>query len=151
MINDTIFIYDLFSDQIINRISFEIEGFENKENIQTKKYRYSFTPDMTKIFGRIEYRYQKPVVENYKLYYSKYYFYVYDVIQRRVIYYEKCHESYTDEQGRIFMTGFYLDSYRSSPDSKYIILNGRDLGDGYYDESENETKMLNIQNLQFID
>ena len=36
MINDTIFVYDLFSDQIIDRISFDIEGFENKDNIQTK-------------------------------------------------------------------------------------------------------------------
>jgi len=145
MINDTIFVYDLFSDQIINRISFDIEGFDNKENIQTKKYRYSFTPDMTKLFGRIEYCYKQPVIEDFKLYYNKYYFYVYDIIQKKVIYHEKCHEEYFDEQGRRYSPGFALDSYRSSPDSKYIILNGRDLGDGYYDESKEAAKMFNVE------
>ena len=143
MINDTIFVYDLFSDQIINRISFDIEGFENKENIQTKKYRYSFTPDMTKLFGRIEYRFQQPIVENYKLYHSKYYFYVYDVIQRRVTYFEKCHETYTDEHGRNYSRGFYLDGYRSSPDSKYLILNGRDFD--WENKSKNAAKMFNVE------
>ena len=36
-VNDTIFVYDLFTDEITNRISFDLKGYENKENISTKK------------------------------------------------------------------------------------------------------------------
>jgi len=144
-INDTIFVYDLLSDEIINKISINIDGHSNEDNLFSKKYKYTFTPDMTKMYGRIEYLFKEPVVENYKNYYNKYYFYVYDLIQDEIIHYERCHIAYTDEQGRNFETGFYLDSYRSSPDSKYIILNGREFSGKYNDDSKGVSKIFSLE------
>ena len=138
--NDTIFVYDLNTDEIINRISFDIDIHKDYDNISKKKYRYNFTPDMTKIFGRIDYDYIQHV-EGYSI---KKYFFVYDIINKKVLFYEETNESYLS-QGRFFLPDFHLDSYRSSPDSKYIILNGRDNGNGYNDEVQAGVKLFNVE------
>ena len=78
--NDTIFVYDLNTDEIINRISFDLDIHKDYNNISKKKYRYNFTPDMTKIFGRIDYDY----IEHVEGYAGKIYFFVYDIINKKV-------------------------------------------------------------------
>lgn len=101
-INDTIFIYDLFSDEIINKISFDLEGYENKENISTKKIRYSFTPDMTKIFGKIEYTFTEKIED----YLYKYYFFVYDINENQFLYSEEVNKFRLNYQGFATSPGF---------------------------------------------
>ena len=136
-VNDTIFVFDLFTDEIINRITFDVGQYKSQSNFITKTLKYNFTPDMTKVFGQIGYNFIDGP--------GFHFFYVYDINQRKIIYTEEVNRLRVSEEGEFTGPGFYLKSYRSSPDSKYLILNGMDNGDGKWDEPVGAAKMFNVE------
>ncbi len=136
-VNDTIFVFDLFTDEIINRITFDVGQYKSQSNFINKSLNYNFTPDMTKVFGKIAYSFDDgPGFE---------FFYVYDINQRKIIYTEEVNRLRVSDEGEFTGPGFYLKSYRSSPDSKYLILNGMDNGDGKWDDPVGAAKMFNVE------
>ncbi len=136
-VNDTIFVFDLFTDEIINRITFDVGQYKSQSNFINKSLKYNFTPDMTKVFGKIGYNFIDGP--------GFHFFYVYDINHRKIIYTEEVNRLRVSEFGEFTGPGFYLKSYRSSPDSKFLILNGMDNGDGKWDDPVGAAKMFNVE------